>query len=690
MVIENKTAANVTSLMRNKLKDSGILPADVTKLKLTVISRKQTRELNIPEACGFKIPYFDMNGKQLSYFRIRYLEKPVQKGFNAQLNRKAIKYVQLANSNAHVYFTPNFFDWRVVAKKTDIPIVITEGELKAICACKMKIPTLGLGGVWSFKSKKQKTNFLPELKKIEWSKRVVYIVYDADAVHNPKVLQAENALAEELLANGAEVYIVRLPNLKEVEKTGLDDFLMHRGKDAFGELLEKEAYEFKSSQALHLCNTEVSYVRDPGLIIQLQTGLRISPSNFTSIAYSNRLHDQATIDKDGNEIIKKVPTANVWKRWPYRSELERMTYVPGENTIIESTAEYNTWSGWGVESVKGDVKPWKELLKHIFGSDKESMEWFEKWAAYPIQHPGTKLLTAVVIWGLIEGSGKTLIGHTLMRVYGENAGEIHDVELRNPDNDWAENKQFILADDITGHNNRELANRLKTLITQKSVRINIKYIPSYSIPDCINYYFTSNDVDAFFLTKEDRRYFIHEVLNDKPDQEWLKKFLAWRDKDKKGMEALRYHFETLDLTGFDPAAPAPKTISKEQMVNITRSDLSEWIHNLGQRGDLIINGIVQNGDLWTSNELLRQYDPEGRTNVKANGMARELSKAGFRQLKQIRTDVGMIRLFPLRNCKKWEVAKPNQIANHYLETCPEAARINAEAKAKKSSQRYKK
>ena len=688
---------DIKAMMHRKLKESDIVIKDAKKLKLTPITRSQSKALKLPQACGFRIPYFNIQGKSTDYFRIRYLEQPLQKGFNAQLNRKAPKYSQVANTNPQAYFPPINVNWESVIKNKDLPLVITEGELKAICACKCGIPTIGLGGVWSFKSKKQVVSLIPDLVQVEWRNRIVYIVYDADAAHNPKVLQAENALAQELVDRGAQVHIVRLPDLKEVDKTGLDDFLVIRGKSAFGELLDTASYEFNRSAALHRLNCEVNYVVDPGFIIILETGLRITSNNFTTIAYSNRYHDAEVVGKDGSVSVKKVKTAIAWKDWPFRSDLDKMTYSPGGGKIIPTVAgykeiqgmSYNTWNGWGVPSIKGDIKLWKELLIHIFGDDKVSLLWFEKWAAYPIQHPGTKLLTATVVWGLVEGSGKTLIGHTLMRIYGDNAGEIHDTELRDPDNPWAENKQFILADDITGHNNRELANRLKTLVTQKTVHINIKYVPNYTLPDCINYYFTSNDVDAFFLSNQDRRYFIHEVLAGKPDPKWLKKFLQWRDSDTKGISALRHYLENLNLGDFDPGAPAPKTASKEMMVSITRSDLNDWISNLGHRGDLLINGIKQNGDLWTSSEILRQYDPEGRTNVKANGVARELSKSGYRQLKQIRTDFGMIRLYALRNASKWSKAKPNVITKHYEDTCPEAARFQAEKEASKPKKRFR-
>jgi hypothetical protein len=133
------------------------------------------------------------------------------------------------------------------------------------------------------------------------------------------------------------------------------------------------------------------------------------------------------------------------------------------------------------------------------GLDKAAKEWFFDWCAYPLQNPGVKMFSAVVIHGVVQGTGKTLVGETLGRIYGDNYKEIKDDDLESTY--WAENKQFIMGDEISGRDNRQYANALKRLITQKTVTINIKFIPQYDVPDCINYLFTSQHPDAFFLSR---------------------------------------------------------------------------------------------------------------------------------------------------------------------------------------------
>ena len=110
-----------------------------------------------------------------------------------------------------------------------------------------------------------------------------------------------------------------------------------------------------------------------------------------------------------------------------RAEVERLTYAPGQLMDVEEKGVtcFNLWSGWGTAPKKGDVKPFLALVDHIFtGAEPDAAKWFVLWLAYPLQHPGTKLHTAVVMWSPIEGVGKSMFGYTMKRIYGDNFVEI--------------------------------------------------------------------------------------------------------------------------------------------------------------------------------------------------------------------------------------------------------------------------
>lgn len=97
-----------------------------------------------------------------------------------------MRYTQPSAARPHVYFSP-LFDWHdyFARKAEDRWLIITEGELKANCACKLGIPTLALGGVWNFRSAKEGLPIIPDLSELPLKETVVYIVYDSDAISKP-------------------------------------------------------------------------------------------------------------------------------------------------------------------------------------------------------------------------------------------------------------------------------------------------------------------------------------------------------------------------------------------------------------------------------------------------------------------------------------------------------------------------
>jgi len=277
--------------------------------------------------------------------------------------------------------------------------------------------------------------------------------------------------------------------------------------------------------------------------------------------------------------------------------------------------------------------------------------------AYPLQYPGVKMFTSVVVHGIRHGTGKSMLGYTLAKLYGKNFTEISQLDLHNNFNEWAESKQFVMGDDVTGSNKRQDADFLKKMITQKELRINAKYTPSYVVPDCINYFFTSQHPDSFFLEDDDRRFFIHEVLVGPKEEEFYVEYDLWLDSG--GAAAVFDYLLHLDLGDFNPAAPAYRTAAKERMINTGRSDLASWVRQLMAVPETVlkVGEITMDKDMFTSKELLELYDPLGKTGTTANGLARELSRAGLRQVQEGRpirlTDGSQARYYAVRNQDLW-------------------------------------
>lgn len=636
---------------------------------------EELRAMGLPAKTAYELPYFGLDGKPSGYRRWRYLED-TREGLAAKTDAKPMRYAQPPGTAAEVYLPP-LVDWRRLAEDATVPLVITEGEKKAAACTSAGRPCLGLGGVYSFKSTKRGQPLVPAFRGFVWTGRRVVVAYDSDAHQNRMVVAARNELCRALLDLGAEPAVCDLDPADDGSKRGLDDLLFQEGQEALAEALDY-AVPWSAAAALHELSEEVAYVVDPGMVVVVGTGQKMRPSDFVGHAYSNRhFWEQVTDAKGGQKLVRK-PAARAWLDWEHRFALRSVCYQPGEPQVTDDR-RYNTWPGWGCEPVKGEVGPWKRLLDRLFHGHPEERRWFERWCALPLQRPGAKMYTCCLLWGVETGTGKSLVGYTLGRIYGRNFAEITDAELSNPSNDWAVDKQFVMGDDVTGEDQRQYADRLKTMMTRATVRINVKYVPTYSVPDVLNYYFTSNHPDAMFLEDRDRRAFVHEVTSVRMAKAEVDEYVAWMKGP--GPAALFDHLRRLDLGGQEPEGRAPETAARAAMIDDGQSALGRWVRELRDSPDTALRlpgGGPMDGDLWSSQDLLRAYDPEGKTRTTASAVSRELKRAGFRQAYGGRPvllrDGRQARLFAVRQSAKWLGLDPRdravgpRLAEHYAET----------------------
>jgi hypothetical protein len=659
-----RKGGDAVTLATAKLAESGLSSEAFETLKMEALPAAATARL----ARGFAavpsllIPYFGVDGKRTSFFRARYLASPPP-----SFKGEPPKYAQPSGSGVAAYLPPTVA-WAQVARDPRVDLFVTEGELKAAAAAYAGLPTIGLGGVFNFQSAKDGVAFLPELEAIDWRRRTTFVIFDSDFSTNAQVMVALNRLVARLTARGALARIVTLPALPGQRKTGLDDFLVARGADELHELID-DAREDRLGAELWRLNEELIYIMDPGLVVQTATGQRMAPGAFVAHHYANRTFDQVVVNASGARRVRRVNLAAEWLTWPHRTQRARLTYRPGEPPVLDEA--FNTWRP-GPEPRRGDMRPWHRLLDHLFSdAEPEARVWFERWCAFPFRYPGSKLFTSAVLWGVEHGTGKSLVGYTLGRAYGlHNFAELAEADLTSSFTEWAADKQFALGDDVTGNDRRHHADHLKKMITQDSMRINIKHLPSFVVPDCLNYLFTSNQPDAFFLDDRDRRFFVHEVTVGALDEEFYVAYDLWM-RSNEGPPALAWYLtHEVELGDFNASAHALVTQAKRRMTDHARSDVGAWVQRLLEDPDatLRVGEASLEGDLFTNRELLVLYDPGERSRVTANGLGRELTRAGFVQVlggRPVRAPGRALdRYYAVRNGATWARADHAAVVTH--------------------------
>jgi len=622
--------------MLAKAATSNLTAADVKALKFEPYAEDHPLQIYPSKLAGFKIPYFNLDGSvDEDFYRFRMLQEKPSKGWASLVTpTKPPRYTQLEGSGNHIYLPPiNGLRWQDIANDPSISIAITEGELKAACACKYGPATIGLGGVYNWKSAKQGQTLLPILKLFAWQGRRVTICFDSDINTNAMVAMAAGRLAHELTDRGAKMYLVKIPPTETGEKQGLDDLIYTTGDEEALYPIFAAAEDIGSSAVLYQINSQVAYIHATDELVELAYGKVMTPSAFMVSAYSHYKYSEQVARPDGSMRMVSKPAPRAWLDWPHRNTVSAQTYAPECPAIITPDGMYNVWAarGWGCKpSDKGSLEPWNRLFNNIFGGlSAEHLMWLKRWFAYPIQHPGQKMSTAVLCWGFEQGTGKSRIGEAMKCIYGAaNSSTITKHHIESEFTDWIQNKQFIMSNELAITNKRELSEVLKELITQPSVRVNEKHKKQYEAPDHANYYFTTNKSDSLYLEPDDRRFFVCQAVGTKMTETEYTEFSTWLNQG--GAERLHYNLRyEVDLADFNPYAAAPVTRAKLEMIGEGYSDIDAWCIDLLMNTEKVLPRERYPYALFTAEELLKVYSPDEK-NSKATAltMSKALKRAG--------------------------------------------------------------
>lgn len=684
-------------LMTAKLADSGLTLSDASLLFMNALSSAETMSLSSTFAAAAAVqlnyikptgdPCLDKEGNP--FYRLRYLA-PV-KG-----KTKDQRYTQKPATGTAAYYPTNI-EWLTVVEDTSKPIIITEGEFKAAKACKEGFHTIGLGGVDCYKQ--ADGSLIESLQEVTWSGRVVYICFDSDFRTNKGVAAAIKGITKAMNIVGAKVRVVALPQGLGNAKVGLDDYLVAEGrlaKESLQALLNssatdgdesrtytrKECMDYFNDNYVHLCGKD-------GKIINFRTGVAMSLHVFEK-EHECFSYLETYTDSQGKERRKVKYAAAEWRGMgaTKSAAIVGTKYMPGEPVKAEILGNpdpitgdrsfekvLNVWKPYPVKPVKGDIAPFLELLDFIFnGKDDANKKWLTQWLAYPLQYPGTKLLSAVIICSTTHGNGKSTLGFTMSKIYGSNYTILSNKQLVGAFNDSSENKQFVHSDEVSSGDKRKDVDMLKDLITNPYMTLNKKGVGEYTVDNYINYFFTTNHLDGVYIEDKDRRYFVQEI-----ESEVIPHFIStggsyYKWLEDNGASALLYYLlNEVDTSDFNPKAPAPYTKSKEDMIRAGKGTAGAFVSMIKDTPE-DINGLDRNGnmvrELYTAAELVELMKLEANDphlNISVVGLGKLLGNVGIKTVNEgrvVSVDYGKYRYYAIFNRNEWKARSHAEIVAH--------------------------
>jgi hypothetical protein len=236
------------------------------------------------------------------------------------------------------------------------------------------------------------------------------------------------------------------------------------------------------------------------------------------------------LDASGNPVRDKKGKIKLQRPTAWLAKNRRaaaMSWAPGKPEFIHDLLPVD--SGWVTKTGAVTFNNYRPPI-HQSGDAKRAKRWVDHWhALFPadeaehcidflshlVQHPEIKINHCVVIIGEPKIGKDTLLEPMETAVGAGNYKEITLSNLISKNNEFLR-AVFVLLSEARdmGEQGRidryGLYDHTKNLLATppNMLRINEKYIREYYITNCFGMAVTSNHRDAFYLTPDDRRYYI--------------------------------------------------------------------------------------------------------------------------------------------------------------------------------------
>ena len=258
-------------------------------------------------------------------------------------------------------------------------------------------------------------------------------------------------------------------------------------------------------------------------------------------------------------------------------DVEHIVFDP---TMSKDPAVYiNTFDGLPLEPIRDDeaCANLRWLISFLCNHDEAAAQWLIRWLAYPLQHLGAKMDTAVLMHSIMEGSGKSLLfADALGMLYGQYAATVGQTQLESNFNAWQSRKLWSVFEEVVSRDQRyNQVGKIKHLITGKTVRMESKFINGWEEANHMNAVFLSNEILPWPISESDRRMLVMWPMDTLPVE---RQKAIGRELEQGGVAALYGWLLSVDLGDFNQRTRPPSTEARERLVALSRAGWQTFLH----------------------------------------------------------------------------------------------------------------
>jgi hypothetical protein len=253
--------------------------------------------------------------------------------------------------------------------------------------------------------------------------------------------------------------------------------------------------------------------------------------------------------------------------------VEAVNYRPdlktGRNTSDEGKKFFNIHRPrrWETYKKAPDVRPWLGFLEVLVPSERDRVT-LQRWAATKIARPDIKMEIGLLLISGMQGVGKTTFCDILAEIIGHhNVAWVSEGDILGRFTQWREHELILCGEIYAGHSTAAY-NSLKEVITDKTARIEKKFLAEYYIDNFAHVVACSNSRRALKLEDTDRRWFVPDVTELKQPTEWWVEFHHWLERQEGYRKIVWWAHDYLKTNQpIERGEAAPKSQAKDEVLD---------------------------------------------------------------------------------------------------------------------------
>jgi hypothetical protein len=230
---------------------------------------------------------------------------------------------------------------------------------------------------------------------------------------------------------------------------------------------------------------------------------------------------------DADDTARYLKTSDASKAAIIRYEPSK---PPG---VYEDNGRFiNTHMPTTIKARRGSPARWIEFMEHLIPKEEDRMEVM-RWCATLIARPDIKMTYGVLLISETQGVGKGTLGEKILAplVGIDNCSFPSENEIvESQFNGWMAHKRLAVVHEIYAGHSSKAYNKLKSVITDRRVSVNIKHMPSYDMDNNLHVLACSNSKRALKLSMDDRRWYLPKVTDRKMSDEYWRSLNEWLEK----------------------------------------------------------------------------------------------------------------------------------------------------------------